>query len=72
MTGSDASAYRLARALHARGILVSAVVPPAVPRGRARLRLCATAAHAPGDIDEALAAFRAVRDDARLSPAPPA
>lgn len=61
MTGSDESAYRLARVLHARGVLTSAVVPPAVPRGRARLRLCATAAHTPEDIDEALAAFREAR-----------
>ena len=62
ITGSNESALRLARALFRHGILASAVVPPAVPRGLARLRLCATAAQDEGDLREALTAFRAIRD----------
>jgi len=53
----DVAAYRLARELLDRGVLATAVVHPAVPRGEARLRLCATAAHTARDIDDALRAF---------------
>jgi 8-amino-7-oxononanoate synthase len=59
--GDNEAAFRLARSLFDRGIIATAVIPPAVPRGAARLRLCATAAHTPADIDEALAAFGALR-----------
>jgi 8-amino-7-oxononanoate synthase len=59
--GADDAAFRLARDLFARGIIATAVIPPAVPRRAARLRLCATAAHTAADIDEALEAFRALR-----------
>jgi 8-amino-7-oxononanoate synthase len=60
-TGNDESACRLARALYSEGILASAVVYPAVPRGQPRLRLCATAAQDAGDLEEVLEAFRAIR-----------
>ncbi len=56
--GEDVAAYRVARELLDRGVLATAIVHPAVPRGEARLRLCATAAHSRQDIDEALSAFR--------------
>jgi 8-amino-7-oxononanoate synthase len=55
--GQDVAAYRIARELLERGVLTTAVVHPAVPRGEARLRLCATAAHTDGDIEDALRAF---------------
>jgi 8-amino-7-oxononanoate synthase len=58
--GANEAAFRLARQLFARGVIATAVIPPAVPRHAARLRLCATAAHTTADIDEALDAFRAV------------
>ena len=58
--GDDEVAYRAARQLYAWGILVSAVVAPAVPRGAARLRLCVTAAHSDKDLDETLAAFKSL------------
>jgi 7-keto-8-aminopelargonate synthetase-like enzyme len=54
---SDERAYRTARDLLDEGVVASAVVFPAVARGAARLRLCATAAHSPEDIDAALDAF---------------
>jgi 8-amino-7-oxononanoate synthase len=59
--GANEAAFRLARDLFSAGVVASAVIPPAVPRRAARLRLCATAAHSAGDIEEALAAFDAVR-----------
>jgi glycine C-acetyltransferase len=62
-------ALRLARHLFGLGVLASAIIPPAVPPGRARLRLCATAAHSHGDIDEALRALRLARDQQMASSA---
>jgi 8-amino-7-oxononanoate synthase len=61
MVGGDQDAYRLARRLFGLGVVALAVVPPAVPSGTARLRLCATAAHQDTDLDEALAAFAEAR-----------
>jgi glycine C-acetyltransferase len=65
MQGDLDSVLWLARELFREGIVAAAVVPPAVPRNSARLRLCATAAHTLDDLDEALAAF------ARLCPERP-
>ncbi len=59
--GDDEVTYRAARELYAHGVLVSAVVPPAVERDSARIRLCATAAHSDADLDEALEAFEDLR-----------
>ncbi|MGE5179679.1 MAG: aminotransferase class I/II-fold pyridoxal phosphate-dependent enzyme [Bacteroidota bacterium] len=61
IAGADVDAYRLARRLLDEGVFTTAIVPPAVPSGGARLRLCATAAHTPECLEEALRAFRAVR-----------
>ena len=60
VAGSDEAAYELARALHDRGVLATAVVHPAVARGSARLRLCATAAQDDSAIDAILAAFASI------------
>lgn len=60
LVGGDVKAYTLARRLLDQGLLVTAVVHPAVARGAARLRLCATAGHREQDIDDALDAFRRV------------
>jgi 8-amino-7-oxononanoate synthase len=49
--GDEWRAYRWARAMLDDGVFVSAVVFPAVGRGMARLRLCATAAHEPEHFD---------------------
>ena len=57
LLGEEAAAWRLARRLFDEGVLVSAVVHPAVRQGSARLRLCATAAQSSADLDEALDAF---------------
>jgi 7-keto-8-aminopelargonate synthetase-like enzyme len=55
----DVAAYRLSRRLYDEGILATAVVPPAVPLGTARLRLCAMATHTENDLSEAHRAFAA-------------
>jgi glycine C-acetyltransferase len=57
LVGEEVAAWQLARRLFDEGVLVSAVVHPAVRRGAARLRLCATAAQSAADLDEALDAF---------------
>lgn len=54
----EAKAAILTRELRRLGLLVTPVMFPAVAQGMARLRLCATAAHSPDDIQFALAAFR--------------
>jgi 8-amino-7-oxononanoate synthase len=60
LVGDDVTAYRLARRLLDHDVWVTAVVHPAVPRGQARLRLCASAAHTEQDIESALNAFTRV------------
>jgi 8-amino-7-oxononanoate synthase len=62
VTGSDEAAWQLAKKLLERGVFTSPVVHPAVPRGAARLRLCATAAMTAADLNEAFAAFEAVKE----------
>jgi 8-amino-7-oxononanoate synthase len=57
----EAAAARVARRLLDDGVLVKAVGPPYVPAGSSRLRVIASAAHSPGDVDRALAAFEAAR-----------
>ncbi|OZC03297.1 aminotransferase class I/II-fold pyridoxal phosphate-dependent enzyme [Rubricoccus marinus] len=59
VVGDDEAAYRLARDLWEHGVWATAVVFPAVARGAARLRLCATALHTPEDIDAICAALAA-------------
>lgn len=49
--GDEFRAYHWARGMLGDGVFVSAVVYPAVARGMARLRLCATAAHEPEQFD---------------------
>jgi 8-amino-7-oxononanoate synthase len=62
LTGGDEAAWQLARRLLDHGVFTSPVVHPAVPRGAARLRLCATAAMTAADLGEAFTAFETVRE----------
>lgn len=61
IAGSDRDAYELARKLYGRGVIALAIVSPAVKRGNALLRLCATAAQDRRFLDETLAEFAACR-----------
>jgi 8-amino-7-oxononanoate synthase len=63
--GEPASALAVAEALRVQGIDVRAIRPPTVPSGTARIRLTATAAHTPGDIQEAVSKIAAVWQQGR-------
>ena len=52
MVGDEKEGVRLAEACLKRGILLSAIRPPAVPKGTSRLRLTVTAAHTKTELDQ--------------------
>jgi 8-amino-7-oxononanoate synthase len=51
MIGSAAKAMAMSAALHKKGIWVSAIRPPTVPKNEARLRITLSAAHSEEQID---------------------
>lgn len=55
--GSEAAALAASEALLARGFLVTAIRPPTVPVGTARLRITLSAAHSEADVDHLLEAL---------------
>ncbi|MCD8546985.1 MAG: 8-amino-7-oxononanoate synthase [Aeromonadaceae bacterium] len=57
LVGQSEAALALAERLRARGLWVTAIRPPTVPAGQARLRLTLTAAHSPDDIQRLLSAL---------------
>jgi 8-amino-7-oxononanoate synthase len=57
----EQSAAPVAERLLEAGVVVQPVGPPYVAAGSSRLRVIASAAHTPGDVDRALAAFEAAR-----------
>jgi 8-amino-7-oxononanoate synthase len=57
LLGDEARALHAARELEARGFLVSAIRPPTVPEGSARLRITLSAAHSEADVDRLLGAL---------------
>ncbi|PKM31332.1 MAG: 8-amino-7-oxononanoate synthase [Gammaproteobacteria bacterium HGW-Gammaproteobacteria-11] len=59
LVGSSARALLLSAALRRRGMLVTAIRPPTVPNGTARLRVTLSAAHTPEDVNQLLAALKA-------------
>ena len=67
ITWDEESACRLARELLRVGIIATAVIYPAVPRGGARLRLCVTAGHDEQSLQEILDGFRAMRSKVKLT-----
>jgi 8-amino-7-oxononanoate synthase len=54
LIGDDAKAVAISRQLKQRGILVTAIRPPTVAKGSARLRITLTASHTEKDIDQLL------------------
>ncbi len=64
--GNSHRALMLSASLRRRGILVTAIRPPTVPRGTARLRITLSAAHSRGDVEQLL---EALQDSLRELPA---
>ncbi len=54
MVGDNWSALALSKALEDKGLLVTAIRPPTVPEGEARLRVTLSAAHTLADVDRLL------------------
>lgn len=61
IVGEATRALALASALRARGLLVPAIRPPAVPAGQARLRISLSAAHTLDDVERLLDALDRLR-----------
>jgi len=59
MAGDNKTAMRISRKLEQQGILVTAIRPPTVPKGTARLRVTLSAQHEAGDIERLLSALDA-------------
>ena len=57
LVGDAGAALTLSEALRREGILVTAIRPPTVPRGAARLRITLSAAHRPEHVDRLLDAL---------------
>ena len=62
LVGGDADALALSRRLRESGLLISAIRPPTVPEGQARLRITFSAAHEEADVDRLLMALRQASD----------
>lgn len=63
LVGEAEAAVRLSERLVSYGILAVPIRPPAVPPGSARIRLTVMATHSEAQIERALAAFAAVRNE---------
>jgi len=61
IVGESARAMRLSEALRGEGILVTAIRPPTVPEGTARLRITFSASHTQVQVDRLLGALEKVR-----------
>jgi 8-amino-7-oxononanoate synthase len=63
LLGDDARALRVADQLRARGLLATAIRPPTVPEGGARLRITFCALHTEQDVTRLLEALAEVLAD---------
>jgi 7-keto-8-aminopelargonate synthetase-like enzyme len=64
--GESEKALRASSRLFDYGIYATAVRPPSVPEGAARIRATVTAAHSSDDIDTALAMFGRLKQEGYL------
>jgi len=62
LVGDSGAALALSQALRERGILVTAIRPPTVAKGAARLRITFSARHTAGQVDRLLDALAACRE----------
>jgi 8-amino-7-oxononanoate synthase len=60
LIGADQQAMVLSQQLREQGFLITAIRPPTVPDGQARLRVTLSAAHEESDVDALLAALEKV------------
>ncbi len=60
IVGDSETALDISRTLHNQGILISAIRPPTVPEGSARLRITLSAGHTQSDIEQLLDALNKV------------
>ena len=71
LVGDPSRAVAVADALRAKGCFVQAIRPPTVPTGTSRLRVVPMATHTRAQLEEAVAAFAAVRELAGVVTASP-
>ncbi len=57
VVGSNEAALNISQALEAKGFLVTAIRPPTVPKGTARLRITLSAQHEEKEVEQLLAAL---------------
>ena len=60
MLGEATLAQKMSQRLFEEGVFATAIGYPTVPKGKARIRVMISAAHATADLDEALAIFKKV------------
>ena len=66
MVGDAALAVAASRTLETGGFLVTAIRPPTVPQGKARLRVTLSATHEESDVDRLLDALAQLPRQANL------
>lgn len=64
--GDEAKTMEFSRRLLDKGVFVSGIVFPTVPKGTGRLRCMVTAGHSKEQLDKAVEAFKAVGEEMRL------
>ena len=62
LCGAESTVMGMSAALEAAGFLVSAIRPPTVPEGKARLRVTLSALHAPAQVRALVDAIAHARD----------